>query len=64
MTNQTTEKQPISIDENEGKTPTFTMPTDRGTYIVTIHFSQTSKETLEEKVRKMIWREAVGGVGG
>ena len=64
MTNLATEKQPIAIEENEDKTPTFTVPTDRGTYIVTIHFSQTSKETLEEKVKKMIWREAVGGVGG
>ena len=35
-------------------TPTFTQKIGKTTYVVNIHFSKTSKETLTDKVERLI----------
>ena len=51
-----------SAEENAGKeqekVPTMTVRIDKTTYVVGVHFSKTSKETLKDKLKRMILEEA------
>ena len=49
-----------SADENAGeeKVPTMTVKIDKTTYVVGVHFSKPSKETLKDKLKRMILEEA------
>ncbi|RHS22125.1 hypothetical protein DWV69_01340 [Clostridium sp. AF12-19] len=38
--------------------PTFKRTIDKTTYIVRVHFSQTSKETMEDKIKRLLREEA------
>lgn len=37
--------------------PTFKRTIDKTTYIVRIHFSQTSKETMADKIKRLLREE-------
>ncbi len=39
----------------------FAMQMDNTTYTIGIHFSETSKETLEDKVKRLIQRDVKDG---
>ena len=39
----------------------FTMRSGKTTFVVGLHFSETSKETLEDKVRRLVKKEADPG---
>ena len=40
--------------EQTNTCPSFTQKIGNTTYIVNVHFSETSKETLEDKIKRMI----------
>ena len=61
-----------SINQNEGQTkkaevsetiaaPTMRRTIGRTTYIVTAHFSETSKETMSDKICRMIRKDIENG---
>ena len=37
--------------------PTFKRKIGKTTYVVRVHFSQTSKETMEDKIKRMLREE-------
>ena len=39
----------------------FTMRSGKTTFVVGLHFSETSKETLEDKVKRLVKKEADPG---
>ena len=48
-----------NINENkENKTPTITTKIGSTTYVVGLHFSKTSKETLQDKIKRMVLEDA------
>ena len=51
-----------SADEKAGeeqeKVPTMTVRIDKTTYVVGVHFGKTSKETLKDKLKRMMLEEA------
>ena len=49
---KTTRNEPVKLREQIGST----------TYVVSIRFSETSKETLEDKILRLIGREGVANV--
>ena len=47
-----------NIEKNiEQETPTITTKIGSTTYVVGVHFSKTSKETLEDKIKRMAMEE-------
>ena len=46
---------------DNGQDGSFSMQMDNTTYTVGIHFSKTSKETLEDKVKRLIQRDVKDG---
>ena len=48
-----------NINENkEQETPTITTKIGSTTYVVGLHFSKTSKETLQDKIKRMVLEDA------
>lgn len=39
----------------------FSMQMDNTTYVIGLHFSKTSRETLEDKVKRLIQRDVKDG---
>lgn len=56
--NKDTGKTTQSDSKQDGS---FSMRMDNTTYTVGIHFSKTSKETLEDKVKRLIQRDMKDG---
>ena len=48
-----TEGTPATVPESSG----FIMRGDGTTFIIGLHFSETSKDTLEDKVKKLIRKD-------
>jgi len=49
---------PVPETQNSGS---FTMKVGRTTFLVGLHFSETSKETLEDKVKRLIENDVKTG---
>ena len=45
-------------DNNEQKTPTITIKIGSTTYVVGLHFSKTSRETLQDEIKRMVLEDA------
>ena len=45
-------------ENNEHETPTITTKIGNTTYVVGLHFSKTSKETLQDKIKRMVLEDA------
>ena len=62
---QTGNRTPSGTKEDVAQTTPnhtgFTMRTGNTTIIVELHFSKTSKETLEDKVKRLVKNEAISG---
>lgn len=39
--------------------PCFRKTIDKTTYVVRVHFSETSKETMEDKIKRLLKEEAM-----
>ena len=48
--------QPTKPDSGQ-QTPTFTTKISKTTYVVKVHFNPDSKETLQQKIERMIKNE-------
>ena len=44
--------------EQNNECPTFKRTIDKTTYIVRVHFSETSKETMADKIKRLLREEA------
>ena len=53
--NNTPIQQPVSKSDTP---PCIRKTIDKTTYLVRIHFSQTSKETMEDKIKRLLREEA------
>lgn len=47
--------------QNEECRPHLVKTIGKTTYLVTCHFSETSKETLQDKIKRMIMRDIQSG---
>lgn len=47
--------------QTQERRPHFVKTTGKTTYLVTCHFSETSKETLQDKLKRMIVRDIQSG---
>ena len=47
----------ISSDTNSTPCPTVRKQIGKTTYIVRVHFSQTAKETMEDKIKRLLREE-------
>ena len=47
---ETTQQEPVLIMQNNGTT-----------FLIGLHFSETSKETLEDKIKKLIRKDVENG---
>lgn len=56
MNNDTTR-----ITQTNNQSGSFSMRMDNTTYVIGVHFSKTSKETLEDKVKRLIQRDVKDG---
>ena len=43
-----------SVNQNNNQQPCFRKVIGNTTYVVCVHFSETSKETMEDKVKRLI----------
>lgn len=43
------------------KNPGFIMQSNGTTFLISLHFSKTSKETMEDKIRKLIRKDVESG---
>ena len=50
-----------STQTNNKQDGSFSMQMDNTTYVIGLHFSKTSKETLEDKVKRLIQRDVKDG---
>lgn len=57
MSNDTTK----TTQANNKQDGSFSMQMDNTTYVIGLHFSKTSKETLEDKVKRLIQRDVKDG---
>ncbi|MBS1480405.1 MAG: hypothetical protein HP061_06155 [Christensenellaceae bacterium] len=46
---------------NNKQDGSFSMQMDNTTYVIGVHFSKTSRETLEDKVKRLIQRDVKDG---
>lgn len=46
---------------NNKQDGSFSMQMDNTTYVIGLHFSKTSRETLEDKVKRLIQRDVKDG---
>lgn len=51
-----------SVNQNNNQQPCFRKVIGNTTYVVRVHFSETSKETLVGKIKRLI-REEKGAIG-
>jgi hypothetical protein len=56
-TNEKTSNSPIQITAAKAERPDFVKQIGKTTYRVNVHFSATSKETLTDKVLRLIRNE-------
>lgn len=47
--------------QTSNQSGSFSMQMDNTTYVIGIHFSKTSKETLDDKVKRLIQRDVKEG---
>ena len=47
-----------SVNQNKNQQPCFRRVIGNTTYVVRVHFSETSKETLGKKIKRLIGEEA------
>ena len=57
MSNDTTK----ITQANNQQDGSFSMQMDNTTYVIGLHFSKTSRETLEDKVKRLIQRDVKDG---
>ena len=57
MSNDTTK----TTQTNNKQDDSFSMQMDNTTYVIGLHFSKTSRETLEDKVKRLIQRDVKDG---
>lgn len=48
----------IAIQNTNNTQPCFRKTIDKTTYIVRVHFSETSKETMADKIKRLLREEA------
>lgn len=53
--------QNTETKQTENRTPNLVKTIGKTTYLVTCHFSETSKETLQDKLKRMILRDIQSG---
>ena len=46
-----------NVSQNDNRQPCFCKVTGNTTYVVHVHFSETTKVTLEEKIKRLIREE-------
>ena len=46
-----------SKNQNDSRQPCFRKVIGNTTYVVCVHFSETSKETLKEKIKRLIRKD-------
>ena len=61
--NKTTEIQDTAkaAEETAPKEPVLIMQRGGTTFLIGLHFSETSKDTLEDKIKKLIWKDVENG---
>lgn len=61
--NKTTEIQDAAntTDENAQKAPMLIMQSGGTTFLISLHFSETGTETLEDKIKKLIRKDVETG---
>ena len=47
-----------NVSQNDNQQPCFRKVIGNTTYVVRVHFSETSSETLEDKIKRLIGDEA------
>ena len=47
-----------NVSQNDNQQPCFRKVIGNTTYVVRVHFSETSKETLGKKIKRLIGEEA------
>ena len=47
-----------SVNQNNNQQPCFRKMIGNTTYVVRVHFSEASSETLGKKIKRLIWEEA------
>lgn len=52
-----TENEIRDVPEAETRQPMLTMKRGRTTFLIGLHFSDTAKETLEDKVKRLISKD-------
>ena len=57
LSNETRKVAPVTETVFSG----FTMRSGNTSFVVGLHFSETSKETLEDKVKRLVKKEAESG---
>ena len=57
----TTENKTRAKPENTSEPSRLTMKIENKTYIIGLHFNENSKETLEDKVKKLIKKDVESG---
>ena len=63
MTESIVSETPTVSDGTAGSSasPVLTMKSGRTTFLIGVHFSETAKHTLDDKVRKMIRKDVEDG---
>ena len=56
------ETKNTEICETEDKIPVYRKQIRKTTYIVKVRFSKSARETMEQKIQRMLWLEMVQGV--
>ena len=46
-----------NANQNDNRQPCFRKVIGNTTYVVRVHFSETSKETLEDKIKRLVKEE-------
>ena len=49
-----------NVSQNDNRQPCFRMVIGNTTYVVRVHFTETSKEMLEDKIKRLIGEETRG----
>ena len=47
-----------SVNQNNNQQPCFRKVIGNTTYVVRVHFSETSRETLKDKIKRLVREEA------
>ena len=55
---------PMKAEQAPHETNAFTRRIGSTTYTVNVHFSRTSKDTIDDKIVRLVRREAEGKAGG